>query len=194
MLIPGRLRGSIAAIAGIAAILTSGCTITVATGGPTSSPAAAQANLVFSFNARAMGTPSRHALAGTTTSPSGAQVTLWVSAFAGTNTKQRRCYEVSVERPRTGSGSFDCLVPGPQVELLRLGAVTWGSVGTREARSVTVRSGGRSAKLPVTAGFFLIPERLATGPSASYAITVVGSRGQTLLKVSGVKPTPPPVG
>ena len=113
----------------------------------------------------------------------GAPVTLWVAEHT-----RSRCYHVDMTREggerKAGAGA--CGEPGDRVSLSRNGTVVVGSVGTYPAESVNVTTPHGEAILKVTAGYFLIPPYLSPETDVRHSLTLIGSAGNIIGRVTNL--------
>lgn len=138
-------------------------------------------------------------LAGRTSLPDGARVSLWVVSNVSKGTTVTGYYVDLVRDKSKGTSGTSAWsqAPAQQVSLGRvLGSVVVGNVSSPAANSVRVSVDGRSVELPVTYGYFLVPGELTSNASATFTITLLDQSGtpfgtESVLSTSGT-PTPSP--
>lgn len=115
--------------------------------------------------------------------PDGVVVTLWVGTADGVRS---RCYHVDVAAAdgTTTTGHGGCGIGGNAVSLGRAGSLVVGSVGTLPVDTVRVTTPHGTAALDVTAGYFLIPPRLAPEHDVRHTVILIGSTGAVLGQVT----------
>ncbi|MFK3979315.1 hypothetical protein ACI2K4_02925 [Micromonospora sp. NPDC050397] len=131
--------------------------------------------------------PTQHLLAGSDQLANRTRVSLWVTDPEASAHLSSRCYYLDLEDPSgVASGFGGCGGTDDQVTVHLDSGIAYGTVGTWPARLVRIGRGGPPTEVPVTGGWFLVPQSLTGG--ASYSIELVGADGETLCTVRDLTP------
>jgi hypothetical protein len=187
-----RIRGATTMITACVVVALASCSVSTSASSPTTTQAQRVAHAFAKMSVdvakkdgftSAWSTPK---LADRTSLPDGEKVSLWVTSDVTKGLPTFGYYiDMIRNKPKGASGisSWGQVSEGVFLES-GMPPVVVGNVGFSSAVGVRVSVDGRSANLPVTQGYFLVPWRLTTNTSAKFTITLLDQWGKPFGTVS----------